>query len=61
MKCSSDNKFVSVKGYLSESLTVSGFNAMGLHSLIPMGLRCADCFSEQASLLLVSLVKGSEG
>ena len=40
---------------------MSGFTVMEWHFLSPVGLRCAGCLSEQKSLLLVSLGKGSEG
>ena len=60
MECSSGEKFLGVEGCFWEPLTVSGFIVMGWHLLSPMGLRCAECLSDQTSLLLVSLGEGSE-
>ena len=57
MDCSLGKKFVSVEG----PLTVSGFTVMGWYFLSLIGLRCADCISDQKLLSLVSLDKGSEG
>ena len=60
MECTSGKKFLSVEGCLWESLTVSVFTVMEWYLLSPMGLRCADCLSDQTSFLLVSLGKGLE-
>ena len=53
--------FVSVEGCLLEPLTVSGFIVMGWNILSRIGLKCDDYISEQTTILLVSLSKGSIG
>ena len=60
MECSSGEKFISMEVFLLEHLTVRGFTVISWTFLSHMLLGYAYLISDQKTLLLVSLGKGSK-